>query len=142
MNVINETPGLEEFVELRFAAGAEPVSHQALKNGLDHSVYVATVRDERSVLIGTGRIIGDGGCYYQIVDLFIHPDQKEHGLEEVILSNLLDFLHEYASADATIMVMSDVAGMKWYQKQGFKLVYPDYYGMTRKVGRHSAISDI
>lgn len=133
MNIVKETPDVKEYAELRIAAGAKPIAEETLKRGLDHSICIMTARSDQSELVGMGRIIGDEGCHYQIVDLLVHPGCSESELKEAILNQLLAHLDAHASTDATIMVMSDVAGLKLFQQHGFKLVYPDYYGMTRPV---------
>ena len=133
MKIVNEVPDLKEYVDLRLAAGMESADEDALKNGLMHSLCTVTARGEQDELLGMGRIIGDGGVYYQIVDLIVTPAQDEQGLQEAILNQLLGYLDTYASKDAQLMTVSDVAGIKLYQKYGFKLVYPDFYGMTRSI---------
>ncbi|WP_168928863.1 GNAT family N-acetyltransferase [Paenibacillus dokdonensis] len=133
MKIVNEVPDLKEYVDLRLAAGMEAADEEALKNGLMHSLCTVSARGDQDELLGMGRIIGDGGVYYQIVDLIVSPVQDEQSLQEAILYQLLDYLETHASKDAQLMVVSDVAGIKLYQKHGFKLVYPDYYGLTRSV---------
>ncbi len=133
MKMTNENPGIEEYAALRLAAGARPISEEAIATGLEHSIYLLTVRDERAALIGMGRIIGDGGCYFQIVDLTVHPAYQGEEIGKAILSRLLEYIDANAPKEANVMVISDLAGIKLYQSCGFKLVYPDYYGMVRPV---------
>ncbi|MEC0242494.1 GNAT family N-acetyltransferase [Paenibacillus dokdonensis] len=133
MKIVNEVPDLKEYVDLRLAAGMESAEEETLKNGLMHSLCTVSARGDQDELLGMGRIIGDGGVYYQIVDLIVSPVQDEQGLQEAILNQLLDYLETHASKDAQLMVVSDVAGIKLYQKHGFKLVYPEFYGLTRSV---------
>ncbi|WP_244563039.1 GNAT family N-acetyltransferase [Paenibacillus uliginis] len=80
-----------------------------------------------------GRIIGDGACYFQIVDIAVHPSYQEQGLEEMIIKELLAYLANKASKDADILVIADVAKIKMYQRLGFKLIYPEFYGMSIKM---------
>ncbi|MEC0370281.1 GNAT family N-acetyltransferase [Paenibacillus chibensis] len=135
MNIFNEKPSVEETMAIRLASGADPVHEHIVNQGLDHSICVMVARDDQSNIVGMGRIIGDGGCYYQIVDMMVRPEFHGKGIEEQILTRLLDYLNANASMEATVMVMSDVGSIKLYQTSGFKLVYPDYYGMVRMVGQ-------
>jgi len=50
----------------------------------------------------------------------------------MIMRELLGYLDQYAPEEADVIVMADVANIHFYQKHGFKLVYPDRYGMSRK----------
>lgn len=135
MNIFNEKPSIEETMAIRQATGADAVHEHIVNQGLDHSICVMVARDDQSNIVGMGRIIGDGGCYFQIVDMMVRPEFHGSGIEEQILTRLLDYLNAHASMEATVMVMSDVGSIKLYQASGFKLVYPDYYGMERKVGQ-------
>lgn len=48
--------------------------------------------------IGMGRIIGDGGCFFQIVDICVLPEHQGHGLGRRIMQALNDELERRAPA--------------------------------------------
>jgi ribosomal protein S18 acetylase RimI-like enzyme len=131
MNVSHEIPGIEEYVSLREAAGLGSKDAAAAEAALGRTIFAATVRDDGAALIGMGRIIGDGGCYYRIVDVAVHPSRRGEGVEEALMAELLAYLDRSAPADAEVTVVSDAASIPFYQKHGFKLIYPERYGMSR-----------
>lgn len=91
------------------------------------------MRGTDSKLLGMGRVIGDGAYFFQIVDIIVSPLQKDKGIEDIILKGLLTYLDGVSSENTHITVMADVSSIKLYQKFGFNLVYPDFYGMSRSL---------
>lgn len=134
MNVTYELPQPGEYVELRRLAGVTPLEESSAAVGLNGSLFTVAVRGEKSELLGMGRVIGDGACYFQVADVLVHPScgEQKSGIEEKIMRELVRYLDENASEDSQVIVISDTPGIRLYQSHGFKLMYPDYYGMSRK----------
>lgn len=133
MQIYYEVPDTQTYLNLRIAAARPPKEYSVAAVALNHSIFSVVVREDGSELVGMGRIVGDGGCYYQIVDVLIHPDYEDQPVKEVVVRELLGYLDQHAPSDAEVIVMADLLDIPLYQNQGFKLVYPDYYGMSRKV---------
>ena len=62
--LINTPPSVEAYMHLREAAGLSPKSMQAATRGLAGTWYGVHIRDATDT-IAMGRIIGDGGCFFQ-----------------------------------------------------------------------------
>ncbi|SEF70458.1 GNAT family N-acetyltransferase [Paenibacillus sp. UNC499MF] len=133
MYVKHERPGPMEYAELRKLAGLAPLEEAAAAAGLNGSIFTVVVRDEKSRLMGMGRIVGDGACYFQVVDVLVHPScgEQRSVVEERIMQELVRYLDENASEGSQVFVISDTPGIRLYQSFGFKLMYPDFYGMSR-----------
>ncbi len=132
-NIFHEVPTVKEYLELREEAGlVTPAERDDIAAALSNSLFGVMLRGEDSGIVGMGRIIGDGGCYFQIVDVIVKPAFQETNAGDMLMFEILDYLHQNAPQEAQILVVSDLAGLQFYQKQGFKLIYPDYYGMTLK----------
>ena len=70
-SVLTQTPTPGEYIELRSAAGLSPKTQEAAELGLPNSLFAVCIRlDEK--LVGMGRIVGDGGCNFEIVDIAVH----------------------------------------------------------------------
>ncbi|RCX23825.1 acetyltransferase (GNAT) family protein [Fontibacillus phaseoli] len=132
MNIFHEIPSTKEYIDLRHRADLRTGTVTDAATALANSLFCVTLRDELSGLIGMGRIIGDGGCYYQIVDVIVNSDSQDHGSGGMVMRELVGYLDQHASETAEVLVISDLTGLKLYQEYGFKLVYPDFYGMVRK----------
>lgn len=68
----NRTPTPAEYMQLRAAAGLSPFSEEAATMGLAGTVF-AVVIEQGNRAVGMGRVIGDGGCFFQIVDIAVDP---------------------------------------------------------------------
>ncbi|MCX4405587.1 MULTISPECIES: hypothetical protein [unclassified Streptomyces] len=61
-------PSVEDYRRLRTHAGLSDKSAEGAAVGLAHTWYGVVVVHGRDP-VGMGRIIGDGGCFFQIVDI-------------------------------------------------------------------------
>lgn len=82
--------------------------------------------------IGMGRVIGDGGWYFHIADMAVHPDHQRKGLGDAILKALLRQIHREAPADGKpyITLFADEAGRRLYYNNGFEDAAPGQLGMA------------
>lgn len=71
----NHPPSVKDYCELRVKAGMSPKSEGAARKGLPHACFNITIYEE-AMLIGMGRVIGDGGTAFQIVDIAVHPSYQ------------------------------------------------------------------
>lgn len=130
MHITEEVPQLKEYIDLRFDAGLPEVEESIAETALNRSLLSVLVRDGNDRLIGMGRVIGDGALYFQLVDVMAAASYRDQGLEETIVSELLGRLKKIAPSGAEVTVITDVPGIKLYQHAGFKLLYPERYGMA------------
>ena len=69
----------EKYVRLRFDVGLSERSVEAARIAFPISQFCVCIRNEQEQ-IGVGRIIGNGGCNFEIVDIALHPDHQRRGL--------------------------------------------------------------
>ncbi|MBY0165399.1 GNAT family N-acetyltransferase [Paenibacillus lautus] len=133
MHITEEIPQRKEYIDLRFDAGLPEVEESIAETALNRSLLSVLIRDGNHRLIGMGRVIGDGALYFQLVDVMAAASYRDQGLEETIVSELLARLKKIAPSGAEVTVITDVPGIKLYQHAGFKLLYPERYGMAGSV---------
>jgi ribosomal protein S18 acetylase RimI-like enzyme len=128
-NVFAETPTPDEYIALRIAAGLSPKSIQAASKGLPNSLFAACIRiDDR--LVAMGRVVGDGGCNFEIVDIAVHPDYQRQGLGSRIMQSLMDYLRQHAPESAYVSLIADEGAENLYRRFGFEFTAPDSVGMA------------
>lgn len=127
-----DIPGAAEYRELRYSAGLAPKSAAAAALGLPNTLLAATVRD-RGALVAMGRVVGDGGCNFQIVDMAVHPHYQRQGLGTRIMQSLMTRLLEVAPESAYISLVADDHSPALYRKFGFEPVAPHSIGMARRL---------
>lgn len=133
VHITEEFPQNQEYMNLRVDAGLPEVENSAIETALNRSVLSLMARDGNDRLIGMGRVVGDGVFYFQLVDIMVAASHLDQGVEEMIVSELHSRLEKIAPIGAEVTVITDVPGIKLYQHAGFKLLYPDRYGMARSL---------
>lgn len=132
VRIVREVPDAENYAALRKQAGLSPRSEQGIKIGLGNSLFAVSLYagDE---LIGMGRVIGDGGCFLQIVDIAVRPDYQGQGLGKLIMDELINYLKRETPADAYVSLIADQPADKLYLKYGFRYTAPDSLGMYLRI---------
>ncbi len=124
------TPDVATYLNLRVIAGLSPKTAEAAQAGLPNSLFAMTlVREGRD--IGMGRIVGDGGCNFEIVDIAVHPDFQGNGYGRLIMEEIMAYLNEHAPPGAYVSMVADEPA--FYKKFGFDLVRPRSEGMFLKI---------
>ncbi|RAQ44794.1 GNAT family N-acetyltransferase [Aspergillus flavus] len=162
-------PSVRDYIHLRSASGLSPHSAaqaEAAMRGSWHGCYITynqipepdnknidisrsnnTTIDE--LIVGMGRVIGDGGWYFHIADMAVLPDHQRKGLGDAILKDLMNRIRSLAppperAADGKLMgtyvsLFADVAGRKLYARNGFVDSMPHSMGMVQLLDRESAL---
>ncbi|RJG22417.1 GNAT family N-acetyltransferase [Paenibacillus thiaminolyticus] len=133
MNMLHEVPGIGEYMELRAAAGLAPKEEAVAHTALMNLMLSVVMRDDQGQLIGMGRIIGDGACYFQIVDVMVHPSREGEEWQQTIMNVLMEYVQQQAPQGADILLMADVPSVGFYRKYGFELTYPHSLSMIRRL---------
>ncbi|MBM7703913.1 GNAT family N-acetyltransferase [Metabacillus iocasae] len=124
-------PTPAEYVELRRKAGMSPKEVETARVGLKNSLFAVTLRDS-SKLIGMGRVIGDGACFFHVVDIAVDPSYQGRGLGKVIMSQITAYLDAHAPKSAYVSLMADVPADQLYKQFGFHYTYPKSLGMYKR----------
>ena len=128
-----DIPEVEEYLALRQICGLSARDKEASKTGLANSIYSVIIRNKTDEkLIGMGRIIGDGGTAYQIVDIAVHPKEQGKGLAKAIMELLMKYIHYEINPQAYVNLIADRPADKLYEQFGFVETTPESLGMYLK----------
>ena len=130
--LVVETPALEDYLRLRIVSGLTPKSETAAIAGLPGTWFAVIVRWENQT-VGMGRIIGDGGLFFQIVDMAVEPAHQGRGLGKAIMTALMDRLRRDARG-AYVSLIADGEAHRLYGQYGFELTTPKSVGMAQVIG--------
>lgn len=131
INVLYEIPNAQEYNNLRIASGLSPKDEVASEVGLKNSIFIVTLRDSDK-LVGMGRIIGDKGCFYHIVDIAVAPAYQGNGLGKLIMSEINKYLENNIPKSSYVSLIADVPADKLYKKFGFEYSAPKSVGMAKR----------
>ena len=125
-------PTIEDYLRLRIAAGLSPKTVEQASAGLPNSWHGVTATHNDTV-IGMGRIIGDGGTAFQIVDIALERAHQGQGLGKAIMAALMTYLNANAPVGAYVSLIADGDARHLYAKYGFEPVMPASIGMATRI---------
>ena len=131
-SVVARVPAVTDYIRLRAAGGLSPFTPEAAEKGLDGSIFCCVVLFEDRI-VGMGRLIGDGGCFFQIVDIVVEPDHQGHGLGKAIMSALMDHIRTALVPSAYVGLIADVPANRLYEQFGFSETAPTSVAMACKL---------
>lgn len=128
IHIVHTPPKAEEYLALRKRAGLSAMSREGAEAGLPNSLFAVCLRrgDE---LVGMGRVIGDGGCFFQVVDIAVHPDSQGQGYGKRIMSEIMDYLRRHVPPRGLVSLLADVPADRLYAQFGFTYTSPKSEGM-------------
>lgn len=125
------------YFSLRESIGWHNFSKTQTEKALQNSVYDVVAYDS-DVLIGMGRLVGDGALYCYVQDVVVHPDYQGRGIGTEILNQLLAYIDQIIEEDGRMSVGLVAAQGKesFYEQFGFKQIPHEFSGAgMRKVIR-------
>lgn len=131
--VIEQTPSTDDYVKLLQSTGLGRRSRHAAQIGLSNSLFSVVAFQARTA-IGMGRVIGDGGCYFTLVDIAVYPHHQNKGVGKLIMETLMDYIEETAPPKAHITLEAQRGTSGFFAKYGFQAVRP-----TEKAGMYLKI---
>jgi len=118
IRLVERFPGVEDYLRLRQAAGMHPKSAEAANRALPNTIYGISLLREGE-LVGMGRIIGDNGCFFVIVDIAVIPELQGQGLGRRIMAALDAWIQSHVPATAYVTLVADGDAKHLYSKFGF-----------------------
>ncbi len=128
-----KVPSPKEFCDMRVKVGLSPKSLKAATIALPNSLYGISIRNGDE-LIAMGRVVGDGACNFEVVDVAVDPSYQGRGLGRKVMEYIDSYLSSVALDGSYVSMIADEPA--FYEKLGYKLVSPSSEGMTKKFKPH------
>lgn len=125
--LLDSVPPAEDFCRLRIISGLTPRPLAVVREALPRSCHAVHIRSS-GIVVGMGRIVGDGVLNFEIVDIAVDPDHQGKGLGRKIMEALMSWLRKQVPTGAYVTLIADVPEL--YEKFGFKCVSPESEGMS------------
>ena len=132
MPIEYRSPTITEYMRLRNLVGWWEVDENATGSALENSLF-SIVAIEHGTAIGFGRIIGDGGLYFYIQDLIVHPEFQAKGLGKLLMKELMSYITTRAKSGAFVGLMAAKGLEKYYEQFGFRARDKDAPGMYQVI---------
>jgi ribosomal protein S18 acetylase RimI-like enzyme len=130
--LVDGPPAVDDYLALRSRAGLSPRRRDQAEPALRGGWAAVHVVDEATgTTVGMGRVLGDGGWYFHIVDIAVLPEHQRRGLGDLIMTALLDHIREHAPDGAYVSLLADPPGRRLYARHGFLTTAPTSVGMAQ-----------
>ena len=128
-SIQHAVPSDADYRRLREQAGMSPKSAEAAARGLPNSLFAVQIVHAGDT-IGMGRVIGDGGCFYQVVDIAVLPAHQGRGLGKVIMREISSWIESEVPESAYVSLIADGQAHALYAQYGFEPTAPRSIGMA------------
>lgn len=127
-------PALDDYLRLRTDAGLTPPTREQARAALHGSWAACHVVSEASgETVGMGRVLGDGGWYFHVIDMAVLPGHQRRGVGDAVLTHLIGQVRRRAPAGAYVNLLADPPGRRLYERHGFHQTAPHSVGMALRL---------
>lgn len=126
-----ETPSVEVYRSLRTGSGLSGKTIEAAERGLPRTLFAIQVLDGK-IPVGMGRIIGDGGCFYQVVDIAVLKEHQGKGIGKMIMAEIVKYIEANVPVSGYVSLIADGKAQDLYAQFGFVHTAPHSVGMAFK----------
>ncbi|SEL39894.1 Acetyltransferase (GNAT) domain-containing protein [Roseateles sp. YR242] len=126
-----ETPSVETYQALRVGSGLSSKTEEAAARGLPNTLFAVQILHE-SRAVGMGRIIGDGGCFFQVVDIAVLKAHQGQGLGKRIMGEIRKYIDAHVPVSGYVSLIADGQAQDLYAQFGFVPTAPKSVGMAYK----------
>ncbi len=130
-SISHDIPSVEVYQHLRKSAGLSAKTFEAASRGLPNTLFAVQVMCNGET-VAMGRVIGDGGCFYQVTDIAVLPMYQGRGLGKKVMTEITSYIAREVPASAYVSLLADGEAHRLYQHFGFTLTAPASVGMAFK----------
>ena len=118
-SVVERVPSVGEYNRVRVAAGLRSKDPEAARVGLSNTLYGVCV-EVAGQAVGIGRVVGDGGLFFEVVDVAVAPEHQGEGLGALVMDSLMARLREGAHPGAFVSLIAGAGVSAFYERYGFR----------------------
>lgn len=120
IKLLENVKNVEEYNKLFDEVGWGSYDRKVSKLALENSLYTVSIYDDDKI-VGFGRLIGDGACYFYIHDVMVLPGYQKKGIGTMIIDKLKNKVSEYKKINPYLRLYLGVSLGKeeFYKKCGF-----------------------
>lgn len=125
-----EPPTEQDYVSLRLRSRMGGKDLERSKIALRNSLFTISLYDDE-ILIGFGRVVGDGGITYVVSDIMVDEKYQRKGFAEQIMKAIDAYLDENTHEDSFISLIANYPADLLYKKHRFEYLPENKCGMLR-----------
>jgi GNAT superfamily N-acetyltransferase len=119
IELVEQSPTVKEYQVLRRSTGWAMQPDQAVRQGLDKTLYsVCALASGR--VVGCARVVGDGALYFYVQDLIVLREHQGRGIGRMMMDKVMAWLDRNAGPDAFVGLMAAKGYSPFYDRYGFQ----------------------
>ena len=126
---LHEVPSIQTYQALRIGSGLSAKTAEAAARGLPNTLFAVQILHEFQP-VGMGRVIGDGGCFFQVVDIAVLREHQGNGLGKRIMGEILKYIEANVPESGYVSLIADGQAQDLYAQFGFIHTAPLSVGMA------------
>ena len=130
-SILREVPSVETYQKLRTDSGLSAKTIEAAERGLPRTLFGVQVLDG-AIPVGMGRIVGDGGCFFQVVDIAVLKKHQGKGIGKMIMGEIMKYIEANVPESGYVSLIADGEAHRLYARFGFVQTAPNSVGMVFK----------
>jgi GNAT superfamily N-acetyltransferase len=123
----DRVPSVEDYTRVRVAVGLSKKDAEAARVGLANTLFCTCVEDRGEVVV-IGMILGDGGLFFEVVDIAVVPEHQKKGPGEALTEALMSWLTVNGPPTAFVSLIADEGLSGFYEGFGFRASSPEAPG--------------
>jgi GNAT superfamily N-acetyltransferase len=129
VRLVERTPTIEEYETLLRAVGwARNMNLEAARTALQNTLFaVVAVEGDRPV--GMARVVGDGGIFFYVQDVVVHPDRQRQGIGTALMEAVMGYFRRATPPRSSIGLFTGRLLAGFYERHGFEGPDTAPYGM-------------
>lgn len=127
--VLHAVPDVQTYCHLRVACGLSPKSAEAAARGLPNTLFGVQILHGGKA-VGMGRVTGDGGTAFQVVDIAVLPEHQGRGLGKRLMAEIAAWLQAHVPETGYVSLLADTPADALYAQFGFVHTAPRTLGMA------------
>lgn len=122
-------PSVQTYQALRMGSGLSGKTDEAAIRGLPNTLFAVQIL-HGALPVGMGRVIGDGGCFFQVVDIAVLPEHQGKGLGKRIMAEIIKYIDANVPESGYVSLIADGQAQDLYAQFGFIPTAPRSVGMA------------
>lgn len=137
---VHATPSVQTYQALRLGSGLSGKTDEAAARGLPNTLFAVQILLGAQP-VGMGRVIGDGGCFFQVVDIAVLKQHQGRGLGKLIMTEIQKYIETQVPLSGYVSLIADGLAQQLYAQFGFLNTAPRSVGMAYRRAKLGEAND-
>ena len=137
---VHATPSVQTYQALRLGSGLSGKTDEAAARGLPNTLFAVQILHGAQP-VGMGRVIGDGGCFFQVVDIAVMKQHQGRGLGKLIMTEIQIYIETQVPLSGYVSLIADGRAQELYAQFGFVDTAPRSVGMAYRRAKLGEAND-